>query len=325
MVAPAAIYAAMHAGGPAASGWGVPMATDIAFAVAALAIFGRRVPAGLKVFLLALAIVDDLGAVTVIAVFYTHDLSLPALAWAGAGLAFVVLLQRADVRAYPVYWIVGGLVWLAAHESGVHATVAGVLLGFLTPTRELAPEESLAARGRRLLEEALERIAPEQGVEGAERKRMARELRRVSRASLSPLERLTEGLHPWSAFLVMPVFALANAGIAVEGAVLEDPFASRVALAVALGLVVGKPVGITLFCWLAVRARLAVLPQGVSWGSLAGAGMLGGIGFTMALFITALAFEDPVLANASKAGVIVASVLSAVLGVACLARTLPRG
>jgi NhaA family Na+:H+ antiporter len=325
MIAPAAIYASLHAGGPAAAGWGVPMATDIAFAVAALVVFGRRVPSGLKVFLLALAIVDDLGAVTVIAVFYTHDLSLGALAWAAGGLALVVALQRAGVRAYPLYWGVGILVWLAMHASGVHATVAGVLLGFLTPTTPLAPEESLAGRGRRLFEEALARIQPEHGIAVAERKRIAQELRRVSRASLSPLERLTEALHPWSAFVVMPIFALANAGIAVEGRALADPLATRVALGVLLGLLVGKPLGITLLCWLAVRAGLAALPQGVGWGSLAGAGMLGGIGFTMALFITALAFPDPMLADASKAGVLIASALSAALGMALLARTLPRG
>jgi len=286
MLVPAGIYASLHVGGPALSGWGVPMATDIAFAVAALAVFGGRVPPSLKVFLLALAIVDDLGAVTVIALFYAAELSLGALAGAGALLVLMVALQRAGVRAYTVYWIVGFAVWLATLASGVHATVAGVLLGLLTPTR----------------------------VEGG-----------VSRAPFSPIERLTQLLHPWSAFVVMPVFALANAGLVLEADSLGDPVAFRVTLAVALGLLVGKPVGITLFAWLAVRAGFAALPTGVGWGSLLGAGILGGIGFTMALFITSLAFSNEALAAASKLGVIAASVTAAILGIACLARVLPRG
>jgi NhaA family Na+:H+ antiporter len=284
MLVPAAIYAALHAGGPASSGWGVPMATDIAFAVAALAVFGRRVPPGLKVFLLALAIVDDLGAVIVIALFYAGQLSLASLAAAGLLLALVVLVQRRGVTAYPAYFVLGGVVWVATLASGVHATVAGVLLGLLTPTR-------VEASG--------------------------------SRTAFSPIEQLTNALHPWSAFGVMPVFALANAGLVLEPGALSDPVSWRVTQAVGLGLLVGKPLGITFFSWLAVRAGLAALPTGVSWGSLLGAGMLGGIGFTMALFITALAFADPALAAASKLGVIVASVLAAGLGIACLARYLP--
>jgi NhaA family Na+:H+ antiporter len=280
MLVPAGVYAALHAGGPAASGWGVPMATDIAFAVAALAIFGRRVPAGLKVFLLALAIVDDLGAVLVIAVFYSEGLSLAALAAAGAGLAGVVGLRAAGVRAYGVYCVAGVLVWLAMLESGVHATVAGVLLGFLTPASPL----------------------------GA-----------------SPLERLTEALHPWSAFVVMPVFALANAGVPIDRTALADPLARRVSLAVALGLLVGKPLGVAVASFAAVQLRLAVLPAGVGWAAVLGAGILAGIGFTMALFLTALAFEDPALAAASKLGVLVASALATGGGVALLSRALPRG
>ena len=285
MLVPAAIYASLHAGGPALSGWGVPMATDIAFAMAALAVFGRRVPPSLKVFLLALAIVDDLGAVTVIAVFYVADLSLGALAGAGALLALAAALRRAGVRAYAPYWGIGIAVWLATLASGVHATVAGVLLGLLTPTRV----EDMA-----------------------------------SGTSFSPIERLTRVLHPWSAFVVMPIFALANAGLVLEADALGDPVAFRVTLAVALGLLVGKPLGITLFSWLAVRAGLAALPAGVGWSSLLGAGILGGIGFTMALFITSLAFANEALAAASKLGVIAASAAAAILGIACLARALPR-
>jgi NhaA family Na+:H+ antiporter len=259
------------------------MATDIAFAVAALAIFGRRVTPSLKVFLLALAIVDDLGAVTVIAVFYASDLSFGALAGAAALLARAGGMQLAGVTAYAAYVLVGIAVWLATLASGVHATVAGVLLGLLTPTR----------------------------IEGKD-----------SGASISPIEQLTHLLHPWSAFVVMPVFALANAGLVLEADSLGDPLARRVTIAVALGLLVGKPLGITLLSWLGVRAGLAALPAGVGWSALLGAGILGGIGFTMALFITSLAFPDEALAAASKLGVFAASVAAAILGVAWLARVL---
>jgi NhaA family Na+:H+ antiporter len=324
MVVPAGIYAALHAGGSAAAGWGVPMATDIAFAVAALAIFGPRVPPGLKVFLLALAIVDDLGAVTVIAVFYTQQLSITALAAAVGGLGLAFAMRQAGFRAYGAYWVVGIGVWFATLQSGVHATVAGVMLGFLTPTSLLAPEGSLVGRGRRFFEEAIARLDFERELPDRERQRVARELREISRYSLSPLERLTQALHPWSAFVVMPVFAFANAGVVIDTSALGDPLALRVALGVGAGLLLGKALGITLFCWVGVRLGLARLPAGVGWGAILGAAILGGIGFTMALFITALAFADPALAAASKVGVMVASVLATALGVSVLARALPR-
>jgi len=324
MVVPAGIYASLHAGGAAASGWGVPMATDIAFAVAALAIFGPRVPSGLKVFLLALAIVDDLGAVTVIAVFYTQDLSLTALAAAAGGLALAFAMRQSGIRAYGPYWIVGIGVWFATLQSGVHATVAGVLLGFLTPTTMLAPEVSLVGRGRRFFEEAITRLDATPELPDRERKRVAQELREISRHSLSPLERLTEAIHPWSAFVVMPIFAFANAGVVIDTGALADPLALRVALGIGAGLLFGKAFGVTLFCWVAVRLGMARLPAGVGWGSLFGTAILGGIGFTMALFITALAFTDPALAAASKVGVMVASVIATLCGVAVLSRTLAR-
>jgi NhaA family Na+:H+ antiporter len=282
MIVPAGIYLLFHAGGAAASGWGIPMATDIAFAVAALTVLGSRVPSGLKVFLLALAIVDDLGAVSVIAVFYSHGLSLETLGAAVAGLLLTYALNLAGVRSYGVYWIVGIAVWGATLASGIHATVAGVLLGFMTPAERLGRDDAL-----------------------------------------SPLQYLTSALHPWVAFVIMPLFALANAGVRLEADALADPVASRVMIAVALGLVLGKPLGITLVSWLAVRLGIAALPQGVSWGAILGAGVLAGIGFTMALFITALAFEDAVLVAASKVGILGASVVATVVGLALLGRVLP--
>jgi NhaA family Na+:H+ antiporter len=286
MLVPVALYASLHAGGPASAGWGVPMATDIAFAVAALAVFGKRVASGLKVFLLALAIVDDLGAVSVIAVFYSHGISLVALACAGGGLALAFGLRRAGVRSYAVYAFVGIGVWFATLQSGVHATFAGVLLGLCAPSRMIDPETG---------------------------------------AEYSPIAQLTHALHPWSAFGVLPIFALASAGVALDARVLADPLASRVTLGVALGLLLGKPLGIALFAWLGVKARLAVLPPGVGWGAVFGAGVLGGIGFTMALFITTLAFDAPAFVAASKVGVLGASVAATGLGMACLSRALPRG
>jgi NhaA family Na+:H+ antiporter len=222
----------------------------------------------------------------VIAIFYTDDISVDALAWAGVGLAGVIALQRAGVRSYGVYWILGIGIWYAMHASGVHATVAGVLIGLLTPTRVVDPD---------------------------------------SGDEFSPIQTLTHSLHPWSAYVVLPIFALASAGVAIDAKALADPLAGRVVLGVSLGLLVGKPVGITLFAWLAVKTKLAVLPPGVGWGAIFAAGVLGGVGFTMALFITALAFDEPALAAASKLGVLGASTLAAGLGMACLTRALPRG
>lgn len=282
MLVPAGSYALFHSSGPAASGWGIPMATDIAFAVAALTVLGPRVPPGLKVFLLALAIVDDLAAVSVIAIFYTHEISWQALGAALAGLGLVVVMRKAGVRSYALYVGVGIAIWGATLASGIHATVAGVLLGFLTPAEPISPERER-----------------------------------------SPLQELTAALHPWVAFLIMPTFALANAGVRIEGDALLDPLASRVSIAVGLGLFLGKPIGVTLVSWLAVRARIAVLPEGVTWGAILGAGALAGIGFSMALFITTLAFEAPTLVAAAKLGILVASVLAMVAGLAVLVRVLP--
>jgi NhaA family Na+:H+ antiporter len=280
MLAPAALYLLCAREGVALDGWGIPMATDIAFAVAALAVLGSRVPPALKIFLLALAIVDDLGAVTVIAVFYTEALSPLALAAAAAGLGLVVLLLRAGMRSAPLFLLLGAGIWLATLFSGVHATVAGVLLGLLVPAR-------------------------------------------AEDGGQSPSQRLTHALHPWVAFGVMPVFALANAGVALDAATLGDPAGLRVALGVAVGLLLGKPIGITVFALLAARLGVARLPDGVGASALFGVGLLGGIGFTMALFIGALAFGDTPLGAAAKVGVLVASALACLGGVAWLARALP--
>jgi NhaA family Na+:H+ antiporter len=324
MVAPALIYLALQPGGEAAAGWGIPMATDIAFAVAALAVLGPRVPPGLKIFLLALAIVDDLGAVTVIAVFYTDEVSLGALAAAVGGLGLVYAIRLAGVRAYGPYFLVGAGVWLATLGSGIHATVAGVMLGLLTPVYALGARETLAERLRESVEEALQRVGHGDGGHDARPEPVLERVRALSLEAQSPLEFLTHKLHPWVAFGVMPIFALANAGVTLDAGTLGEPPGTRVALAVALGLLLGKPLGIATFAWLAARLGLAALPRGVGFGALVGAGFLGGIGFTMALFITALAFGEGPLTAAAKVGVLGASVLACLVGLAVLARVLPR-
>jgi NhaA family Na+:H+ antiporter len=329
MLAPAALYAAFHLGEPTLRGFGIPMATDIAFAVGTLALLGSRVPASLRVFLLALAIADDLGAVTVIALFYTETIHLDALGWAAAGLAVCYGLNRVGVRSLLVYLAVGAFVWYETHHSGVHATMAGVALGFLTPAgRDADDHDSLVERGRDAVER-LGRVLRGEGDHGADphghaRHEALRELRSLGREALSPLDFLTNELARWVAFAIMPIFALANAGVAVDAATLADPQAVRVALAVAVGLVVGKPVGITLLAWLAVQARLADLPAGVSWGAIFATGLVAGIGFTVSLFITGLAFEAPALVAGAKVGTLGGSLLAALAGLALLARVLPR-
>jgi NhaA family Na+:H+ antiporter len=327
MVVPAGIYAAFHWDGPALKGWGIPMATDIAFAVAALSVFAARVPSGLKIFLLALAIADDIGAVSVIALFYTQDLSLPWLGYAVAGLLLTWGLNVAGVRAYSVYFLVGGLVWLAAYNSGVHATIAAVALGFLTPARPLDPlpaREGFVKGGIGLLERFGDLIEGDDDHAGHARHQLALQVSRAARSTLSPLDELTNLLHPWVAFFIMPVFALCNAGVTIDLSTLSEPVPLRVALGVALGLVVGKPVGITIFAWLAVRLGLAELPRGVTWTHVVATGFLAGIGFTVALFVSSLAFQTPAYTAGSKVGILLASTAATIVGVAMLARTLPR-
>ncbi|MDJ0788932.1 MAG: Na+/H+ antiporter NhaA [Myxococcota bacterium] len=330
MIVPAGIYAAFHWGEPTIRGWGIPMATDIAFAVAALSVLGSRVPPGLRVFLLALAIADDLGAVAVIAIFYTAEIHLASLGWAAGGLALCFAFNRAGVESLLVYVVIGLFVWYETHHSGVHATIAGVLLGFLTPTGRFRSEhETLVERGRSALEHIRELLLGEDDEDqidygGHQRHHAAQQLSWLGRRSLSPLDFLVNLLERPVAFVVMPLFALANAGVVLDAATFSDPEALQVAVAVALGLVVGKPLGITLFAWIAVRSGVATLPRGVNWTCVAATGVLAGIGFTVALFVTALAFtEAPVATAGSKVGILIGSLVATILGVAVLARSLP--
>ncbi len=307
MAAPAAIYALIVGGGEGSSGWGIPMATDIAFAVGVLGLLGRRIPAPARLFLLTLAVVDDIGAIVVIALFYTADLDLAWLVVAVALLLVMVLMRRLQIWALPAYIVVGALVWLATLESGVHATLAGVAIGLLTPARPLLEE----------------RVAREYAREAiADRELDADELARLRfllSESVPMVERLQARLHPFSAYVVLPVFALANAGVVLDGGVLREAVGSTIALGITLGLVVGKPVGIVLASLLAVRLGLGRLPDGTGWRMLTGLGAVGGIGFTVSLFIAGLSFPgDELLTSEAKIGILAGSILSAAVGVTLL-------
>jgi Na+:H+ antiporter, NhaA family len=312
MVVPALIYTAFNAGGEGAHGWGIPIATDIAFALGVLSLLSRRVPFSIRVFLLALAIADDIGGIVVIAVFYTSDIDFAWMGVAALLLAITYVLNRAGVRPLSVYVIMGMLLWVAVHESGIHATIAGVVLGLLTPAGPYYnPEtfaediEDLARRHRQSLQSG--GTAVQQGV--------LRQLEDLVDGTQAPLERIEHAIVGWVSFMIVPIFALANAGVAISGDVASEALSSPVSQGVAVGLVVGKPIGVFLFTLLAVKLRLCDMPRGATWSHIAGVGALAGIGFTVSLLITDLSFRDnPILADEAKLGVLAASIIAATLG-----------
>lgn len=311
MVAPAAIYAAFNAGGEGGEGWGIPMATDIAFALGVLALLGRGIPSQLRVFLLALAIVDDVGAILVIAVFYTESLDTTALGIAGLLLIGVIVMQRGGIQAINPYWIIGIAFWVAVYESGIHATIAGVILGLLTPSKAFIPHDEYSHRAHDLLHDFGEAVKQD---DDDRIEAIVNEIERVTARAQSPLERLEHTIHPWSSFVIVPLFALANAGIVINGDVIEDAASSSVTHGIVAGLILGKLGGVFFMSWLAVRLRIADLPSGVRWSHIAGVGLLAGIGFTVSLFIADLGFSgEPPLDNA-KMGVLFASTVAATLG-----------
>ncbi len=318
MLVPAGVYYALLAGQPGQEGWGIPMATDIAFVVGAMALLGPRVPHGLRVMLLSLAIVDDIGAILVIAIGYTRNIDFGALAVGVAGIGLVALMARLGIRSFGVYCVVGAVVWFGFHESGIHATIAGVILGLMTPTEARVDRLLL----RQVLDRAIEGDESGRWEESVGRADRLVAFRRATLESVSPLKYVEHRLHPWVGFAIMPLFALANAGVPFELSDLADP----VAAAVAAGLLLGKPLGIVAFVFVAVRLGVAQLPAGVGWGAMLGGGMLSGIGFTMALFISGLALEGDALA-AAKVGVLAASAVAAVVGCGLLMATLrpPKG
>jgi len=313
MVVPAGIYLALEGGGPAARAWGVPMATDIAFVVGCMAALGPRIPHGLRIMVLSLAIADDIGSILIIAVGYSSGVNVLALALGLAGAAAILALARIGVRSFGVYTLAGIFVWAAFLASGVHATIAGVILGLLTPPRPYLDETAFA----RFLDRARAVMQGERWRREHHRAQKVRTLQRATRETVSPLEYLEATLHPWVGFVIMPVFALANAGVPLSVRALGSP----IAVAIAVSLVVGKTVGIVGFSAVAVGAGVARLPERTGWSALTGGAMLAGIGFTMALFIAGLALEGAALEEA-KVGILVGSAVAAVLGLIVLGRAL---
>ena len=323
MIVPALIYVSFNAGTEASGGWGIPMATDIAFAVGLVALLGSRVPSTAKLFLLALAIADDIGAIAVIAIFYTDDLSVPWLITGLVLLAVVWGAKRNHVRNFGFYWVVGIAVWFAIFESGVHATLAGVALGFLTPAGAYYSGREYDRKARETLDLYSADDSTTPAREHVEHE--ALQLATVARESVSPLTRLEEALHPWSSFLVIPIFALANAGVVFRDMDVGEALTSAVALGVSVGLVAGKIVGITFFTWIAIRLGLGVFPRGTGWADIVGLSALAGVGFTVSLFITELAFENPILTDEAKIGIFVGSFVAGVLGYTLLRLKPHRG
>jgi len=300
MAVPALLYFLVNGGNPGATGWGVPVATDIAFAIGVVTLLGSRVPPSLKLFLLTLAIVDDIGAILVISVFYSHYLQPVFLLAAVALLGLMLALRRGGIVWTAPFVALGIAVWLATQASGVHATIAGVALGLLAPARALTS----AAVARRWASDLADEPRPDE----------LEAMTRLAKTSVSPAERLEHLLHPWTSFLVVPLFALANAGVVIRSDSFDAPGAGRVAAGVVIGLVVGKVVGITGAVWLAVRSGLGRLPVGATWPMLVATATLAGIGFTVSLFISELAFADGSLQAAAKIGVLGASALAAAIG-----------
>jgi NhaA family Na+:H+ antiporter len=315
MIFPALIYVSINGvSGPAARGWGVPMATDIAFALGVLALLGKRVPPSLFVFLAALAIADDIGAVLVIALFYTSKLSLFYLIIGLAGFLVAVGANMMGARNPITYGLIGGITWLAFLQSGVHATIAGVLIAMAVPSKQRINMRRFIDFGQYLLD----RLRKVKNIESSsfsspEQMEIMQTLEDSVEHVMTPLQRFEHGLHYWVSYLIMPVFALANAGVAVGDRLLQD-ISSGIGLGVIVGLVVGKQIGVTLFSWLSVKLGFGSLPSGVTWKHIYGTAWLAGIGFTMSLFVANLAFGETGLGEESKIGILTASLFSGTVG-----------
>lgn len=315
MVVPAAIYLVFNFGGEGARGWGVPMATDIAFALGVLALLGPRVPMQLRVFLLGLAVADDLGAIIVIAVAYTESIAFAYLGMVVGLVAITMVINRVGFTHTAVTTALGLLIWVAMLKSGVHATVAGVLFAVLTPSRPPYSKERFAEESEALISDYRQALA-NGDIERSET--ILGQLEELSQGTESPMERLERLVHPWSSYVILPVFALANAGLHFSGVTLGDVVTSDVTVGIMGGLLIGKVVGITLFPWVASKFGIVELPLYVSWKSVIGVGFLAGIGFTVAIFISSLAFTDPALILNAQFGIMCASALAGLLGYSIL-------
>jgi NhaA family Na+:H+ antiporter len=309
MIVPALVYLSLNPSLPESEGWGIPMATDIAFALGVLALIAPTIPSSVRLFLLTLAIVDDIGAILVIAVFYSSSVDPSWLAASAGVVLAIVVLRRNGFAASSLFASLGVCLWLMVHESGVHATVAGVVMGLLAPAEPELTREIVRSR----TDELVDVFSPE----------AARETSRIARQAVSRLEWIEHQLHGWSSLLIVPLFALANAGVHLTADSAREALTSSLTIGVVLGLVVGKTVGISVASWLAVRLGWADLPAGATWRHLLGAATLGGIGFTVSLFIAALAFDHPVLVDNARIGVLAASVVATVPAFLLLRK--PRG
>ncbi|MBV6458814.1 MAG: Na(+)/H(+) antiporter NhaA [Fimbriimonadaceae bacterium] len=317
MIVPAVLYLSVNVRSGYANGWAVPMATDIAFSLGVLAMMGSRIPISLKVFLTALAIVDDIGAVLVIAFFYSSSLNLAALAVVAGCVALLLILNYSDVRQLPVYLLIGVVLWLAMLKSGVHATVAGILLAASIPARTRINAGDFLRRTRRLVDDFDRYGSDDEDVLLSEQRQgVLRGIEVACEQMQMPLQRLEHNLHPYVTYLIVPIFALANAGVAMPAI---GELAMPASLGVILGLTIGKPLGIVGFAWIACRTNLASLPSGLTWAQMWGVGCLGGIGFTMALFIAGMAITDATL-ETLKLSILLSSVVAGLLGWIVLSR-----
>lgn len=311
MVAPALLYLSIAGHGATHSGWGVPMATDIAFAVGVLALLGKRVPPALRVLLLALAVIDDLGAIIVIALFYSSGVAVSGLIIAGLGIGGIFLMQAFGIRRKTAYILPGLVVWAGIYASGIHPTIAGVIIGMVTPVEVwLGPEgfvHQVQSNLDHLSKQPLDQIPSHDLNHALELTDVAK------REAVSPAESLIETLHPWVAYLIMPVFALANAGVALGGVTFEAS-TNKLVVAVGVGLVLGKPLGVLVAAQLTLKFKVSSLPGGITLRHLVVLGFVAGIGFTMALFVAQLAFSDPRLLGAAKLAVLMASGIAALVG-----------
>lgn len=323
MIVPALIFLLFNAGEESSHGWGIPMATDIAFAVAVVSLVGPRIPSAAKVFLLTLAIADDIGAIIVIAIFYTEDMSLGWLAISGATLVALSIAKRAHIRAMPVYVALALFLWFAVHESGIHATLAGVALGLLTPAWSFFDPRSFSTNARTLVEAADDTM--DDGVlttaEYELNQARLEDLQRLVTETQSPLERLEHQLTGWVAFVIVPLFAFSNAGVRLTSDALDGLATDPVVLGVGLGLIVGKTIGVFSATFLGERLGIGKLPTGVTYRHVLGLAVCAGIGFTVALFVAGLAFENPEFADSAKIGILGGSLVSGVLGYLLLKST----
>ena len=315
MIAPAIFYTLFNSGTDSASGWGIPMATDIAFVVGIMALLGNKVPLALKIFVLALAIADDIGAVLVIAIFYTSEISVLALVIAGIVLVLLFILNKLGTMSLIPYMILGLILWLAFLKSGVHATIAGVLLAFTIPASSRYDTNKFSERVKQLINHFDSTGDHWKNVlNNSERQNDVLAIEESCEKILTPLQRFEHQLHPWVAFFIIPVFALANAGVTLMNLDVLEALTSSVSLGIIIGLFIGKQIGIFIFSFIAVKLKLASLPEGINWKNLYGAGILAGIGFTMSLFIAGLAFNNPALLDLSKIGILTGSLIAGIAG-----------